>query len=394
VLGSSPVDGLALGRPSFSRCLIAALAWVSVAAGCDRRVFQYDDQGIGDEVGDTETDAADTDTGTDDETEAETGDSIGCTASVSSLTITDGIEPASVECVTKVVGNLVIGPSIDLVDLQILANLREVGGSLYIAGNLGLTSLEGLEQLQEVEWLHVRRNGALIDLHGLDGLLAVNRISVINNDGLLSLAGLPAGLSPVELDIAGNDELGDLDGLPVMNAPSTGTPIEIEIEDHRTLTSVAGLATCCSEQPVVVELARNAALVDLGGLEPFERFDTLRLVDNRALADLAGIDATEIGTFEVSYNHCRGESDPALNDFVGLEQLLRVDLLLVEWAASLDSFAGLDNMNHVGDMQIRNNATLDWQFVLDLAGQTGPTLFDGCGGIGGDACPPEPCPTF
>jgi len=369
------------------------LAWVVVVAGCDRRVFQLDDDGItDDEVGEGES--SDTSLGDADTSETETGGSINCTASVLELTIDDTTDPASVECVTKVHGDLVIGPTIELSDLGMLAELREVGGTLSIVGNLGLTSLEGLEQVQSIGWLHVRRNGALVDLHGLDSLASVGRVSVINNDALISLAGLPEGLGPDELDIAANDLLEDLDGLPVLTAPASGNPLDIEIEDHEALVSVAGLAHCCSNQPVVVELARNSALVDLDGLEPFERFDTLRLVDNRVLSDVAGIDATEIGTFEVSFNHCSSEAAPLLGDFVGLEQLLSVDVMLIEWGSALTSLAGLDSMVDVTKLEIRNNPMLEWQQVVDLVGQTGPTLFDGCGGIGGPECPTETCPTY
>ncbi|MFV8752408.1 hypothetical protein ACNOYE_17825 [Nannocystaceae bacterium ST9] len=368
---------------------------MSLTSGCDRRVFHFDDNGISDEVGDSETDEAETDEAeTDEADETETGGSTNCIASVQALTITDATDPVTVECVTKVVGDLTIGPSIELADLSMLSELREVGGTLYIAGNLGLTSLEGLEKLQHVDWLHIRRNGALVDLHGLDGLDAVSRISVINNDALIGLDGLPLGLSPSELDIAANDMLADLDGLPILTAPSSGSPLDIEIEDHEVLTSVAGLAACCSTQPVVIELARNAALVDLDGLEPFQRFDTLRLVDNRALADLSGVDATEIGNFELSYNHCASGPEPVLVDFAGLEQISSIDVMVIDWAASIESFTGLENMVDVTKMQVRNNAKLDWQKVVDLVGQTGPTLFDGCGGIGGPECPVETCPTF
>jgi hypothetical protein len=380
-----------LGLPSFGRCVIAALMGVSIAGGCDRRVFEFEDQGIGEEVGDSETDT--TEGETDGETDTETGGSTACTASVASLTITDATNPATVECVTKVVGNLVVGPSVGLTDLGMLSKLREVGGTLYIVGNLGLTSLEGLEELESVGWLHIRRNHALTDLHGLDGLEDVQQISVFNNDGLVSLVGLPEGLAPSKLEIGGNDDLLDLDGLPLLNAPGSGNPIEILVDDHESLTNVGGLATCCSTQPVVIVLSRNDALVDLDGLEPFQRFETLRLVDNRALADLAGIDATQIGTFEVSYNHCSSDPGPVLDDFVGMEQLISIDLLIVEWAASLVGFDGLENMNDVSKIEARNNAKLGWNLVEDLAGQTG-AMYEGCGGLGGDTCEPEPCQTF
>lgn len=362
-----------------------------MSSGCDRRVFQYDDQGIADEAG--ESDTTDT-TGEGGDDESETGGSIECSASVESLTITSNTDPASVECVTKVSGDLVIGPS-GLTSLDMLGELREVGGMLYIVGNAQLEDLAGLQQLQKVGWLFVRRNGALTDLSGLDALVVVDRISVINNDALVSLAGLPEGLAPTEIDIAANDLLSDLDELPAFVATGDGSPLDVQIEDHAALTSVAGLATCCSSQPLALELARNAALVDLDGLETFTHFDTLRLLDNRALDDLTGVDATEIGTFELSYDPCLATPAPALENFLGLEQLLRVDRMTIGSNPKLTSFAGLDGLTDVGELFVRNNAALDWQDVFDFVEKTGADLSsDSCGGIGGPTCPTEDCPSM
>jgi hypothetical protein len=374
--------------------MLSVLATLTCGAssGCDSRVFPYDDHGIGDEAGESST--GDTsESGADDSSESETGGSVECKASVTTLSINDDTDPATVECLTKVGGDLVIGPTSELLDLSMLGELREVGGTLYIVGNLQLESLAGLAQLQKVGWLHVRRNGSLLDLGGLDTLVFTDRISIINNDALTSLAGLPAGLAPRTLEVAANDALVDLDGLPTFVAAESGVPIDVVIGDHLALTSVAGLASCCSTQPIALELARNHALTDLHGLEPFLRFDELLLIDNRKLDDLSGIDASEIGTFELNYDPCTSVPTPALEDFAGLEQLISVDVMTIENNPALLGFDGLDSLVELEKLYVRNNAALPWADVQAFEAKFGTGLaFEGCGGIGGTTCAPAECP--
>lgn len=377
------------------RCLsLSVLATLACASSaCDTRVITYDDHGIGDEASDTGT-SGDTSESAGDESESETGGSTECKASVTNLSINDTTDPASVECLTKVSGDLTIGPTSELLDLAMLGELREVGGTLYIVGNLQLESLEGLAQLQKVGWLHVRRNGNLEDLGGLGKLVFADRISIINNDALISLAGLPEGLAPRTLDIAANDDLVDLDGLPAFVAAESGVPIDVVIGDHVALTSVAGLASCCSAQPIALELSRNHALADLHGLEPFVRFDELALIDNRKLHDLSGIDATEIGNFELSFDPCVTLPSPALEDFTGLEELLSVDIMTIESNPKLLGFTGLDSLGEVEKLYVRDNAALPWTDVQAFKDKVNPLAFEGCGGVGGQTCPTPECPSF
>ncbi len=373
------------GRWALGLLLVPALA-------CDRRVESFPDEGIADEAAETEGESEDADDEVPIDAD-ESGGSVSCSPEVVDLRITDATNPASVECVERVTGNLTIGPTTTLTDLSILSELREVGGSIELHGNLSLTSLEGLEQLESASWLHVRRNNALGDLHGLDGLTTVSHITIANNDALTSLAGLPEGLSPAVLEIADNDSLERLDGLPVFLAPGDGSPLHVEVENHGLLSDLGGLSTCCSAQPIALLLARNAKLVDLGGLEQFQRFNALRLDDNRALASLEGVDASEIDTLELTYNRCETTSIPSLVDFEGLEELTSVGVMRIEWASSVESFAGLASLVDVSKLYVRNNVSLPWSAVLELVAKTGP-VFEGCGGIGGPTCVAETCQTL
>jgi hypothetical protein len=311
------------------------------------------------------------------------------------LVITDETPHESIACVEQVLGNLTIGPTTQLINLDSLASLKEVGGTAYIVGNLALITVSGLEALERVEWLHIRRNRNLSDLHGLAGLTAVGRITISNNDGLTSLAGLSDGLAPSKLEVADNELLASLDGLPSFTMAGNDAALTVEIEDNPSLIDLGGLSDCCAEQALSLTVARNAKLPDLGGLESFARLDSLYLHDNVALASLDGLDnLVEVRTLDIAFDHCIANNDATLGNLVGAPNLAEIDVLQIQWIGSLTSLAGLSGVNDLTKLQIRNNATLPWDEVMNLATLTGPLVLDICGGVGGPECPAETCPTL
>lgn len=371
-------------------------------AGCEGRPLPGDSSSFGDygesEWGTDESSGAepepDLPAGDDENTDSEDTGTTPCPQVVESLTITDATAPESVACVEQVLGDLTIGPTTTLVDLSLLSNLRMVGGTLYLFGNGSLTSLHGLEQLLHTTHLHVRRNHELEHLHGLDSLASVDQITVANNEGLLSIAGLPPGLAPRLLDIEDNDLLTNLDGLPQFAKPDEAA-IHIEIEDNPALTDLSGLSDCCAAQTASILLGGNPALVDLTGLDGFVRLNSLRLHDNVELASLAGLDhLVHVQTLDIEYDHCVADTYASLIDFSGALVLSSVDVLQIQWVDSLTGFAGLERIDRLSKLLVRNNATLPYTEVEALIVQTEPALVDTCGGVGGPACVTEPCPMF
>ncbi len=325
--------------------------------------------------------------------EGDTG-STNCSIVVDTLTIADDTPPEAVECVEHVLGNLSIGPTTKLVDLSMLSNLREVGGTIYVFGNGALTSLHGLEELVSVDHLHIRRNHMLVDLAGLDSLDRVDWITVVNNEGLVSVEGLPDGLTPGFVEIEDNDLLTNLDGLPLFAKPSVGSSIAVEVQGNPSLVDLGGLSDCCSQQAATLYIANNASLTNLVGLESFVRLEALHLRDNFALASLDGLSsAIEVGTLEVRYDHCNPKT-PNLSNLAGALSLSSIDVLQIQWVGSLTSLAGLEQIPSLDKLLIRNNAMLPWLQVQMLITQTSPAAVDACGGIGGPECPTEPCETF
>lgn len=376
--------------------LALPLGVLLVFAGCEAGPIDGPEDGIGfGEAGDLDEGQlegdGDNDQGHDDNGE-ESGGSTSCQAIVETLEITDATERASVDCVEEVTGDLKIGPTTSLKDLQWLTKLRHVGGTLYVVGNLGLESLSGLEQLEDVDWIHLRRNEELAELGGLAGLGYVDRITITDNDSLVDLDGFPEGLSPSLLEVSNNDGLLTLSGLPVFLSPGDG-PFEIEVEDNPVLADLHGLSDCCSQQQVALTVTQNPTLDDLEGLEGFDRIQTLRLHDNVGLHDFGGLsNVTDIDTLIVDFDRCLADNTPTMVNFAGADSLARVGFLQVEWVSSLTSFVGLAELSDTDKLFVRNNELLPWSAVLDLADDTGPMTTDLCGGVGGPECVNEPCP--
>ena len=206
---------------------------------------------------------------------------------------------------------------------------------------------------------------------------------------------LPAGLSLSTLEIADNQLLASLDGLPSFSAPSTGQTLAVEIDDNPSLIDLGGLSDCCANQALALSIDSNDSLPDLGGLESFMRLDSLRLYDNVGLQSLAGLDAlVEVRTLDIDYDHCVAGNDAMLVNLLGAPMLASIDVLQIQWVASLTSLAGLEGISSLSELTIKNNAALAWDAVMELQGQTGPLIADVCGGVGGPECAADPCPMF
>ena len=129
------------------------------------------------------------------------------------LTIRDAESLSALESVTAWEGSLIIEASPDLLTLQGLGMLSEVGGDLRIVGT-GITSLAGMEQLREVSGeLEIADNDALNSLLGLELTLLGGGLIVDDCGSLTDLNDpiLPAIIG--DLQILNNESLTSLDGV-------------------------------------------------------------------------------------------------------------------------------------------------------------------------------------
>ena len=373
-----------------------------VGAGCEGRPLPSQDEGDfgiedeeegGDGDGDANTEASGDGDG-DSGTTSGTGP-VECFSVVDELVIDKDTDPESVTCVERVLGDLTVGPTTGPLDLSMLSNLERVDGKLYFHANYALTKIEGLDKLEYVNWLHVRRNPNLDNLAGFEALTTLNRLTISSNDGLTSLAGLPEGLSPSRIEVDTNDVLSSLDGLPSFVPAPDAPATRFEVAYNPMLVDLAGISDCCSNLSLSLALEGNPALTDLDGLEAFMRLEVLELHDNWGLVDLDGLDnLVEVGDFTIDYDHCMPNASPSLMDLGGAEQLVTIGTLELEQISSLTSLSGLDKVATIDKLFIRNNDALPWSDMDALQTQTDPAVHVLCGGVDAPIeCPPEdPCP--
>ncbi len=110
----------------------------------------------------------------------------------------DNFHTAFPDCI-ELAGNVTINGG-DITNLNGLNEITSIGGSLFIYGNMMLTSLAGLDGLNSVEGsLSIGKryfgqggigNPSLSSLTGLNSLTSVGSLTVYDNDSLISLAGL------------------------------------------------------------------------------------------------------------------------------------------------------------------------------------------------------------
>ena len=191
-------------RPFAAACLVAAasLAWTgwASAAPCSSTNYRLTTQAEVDALGVTGC-------------ESVSGYLYiqGASNSLTSIKNLDGLAN-----LTSVGGTLTIYLNYAPTNLDGLANLTSVGGYLEIEGNDALTNLDGLANLTSVGgYLRIYRNYALTNLDGLANLTSVGGdLLIAYNDALTNLDGL-ANLTSVGglLAIGFNPALTNLDGL-------------------------------------------------------------------------------------------------------------------------------------------------------------------------------------
>ncbi|HEY4160326.1 MAG TPA: hypothetical protein VGM29_19575 [Polyangiaceae bacterium] len=92
---------------------------------------------------------------------------------------------------TRVDGDLVLN---GVSDLEPLAHVHAINGTLSIGHTSALYSLSGLERLCSVDALRLTYNARLIDASALDGVKSVQRIEIAHNPRLCARFGLLTSL--------------------------------------------------------------------------------------------------------------------------------------------------------------------------------------------------------
>jgi hypothetical protein len=214
--------------------------------------------------------------------------------------------------------------------------------SIYLGGNLELSSLAGLEgftggpeaifdlsgspNLRNLGGMgNVAQLGQLLlwDTHletleglgGPDGTEISLRLQVINNPKLKTLTRLRASATEpgLSVDIVDNDVLGSLAGLEGVTRFS-----HLSLERNGALASLAALAQSDCTSGGTLRIEDNARLTTLTGLERWAGVGSMSILRNASLTSLAGLHGT-VGTGSLAVEQVLVADNPKLTTLAGLD---------------------------------------------------------------------------
>jgi hypothetical protein len=263
------------------------------------------------------------------------------------------LDLAGLEGLTAIDSELAILANEKLADISAVSHAREIA-SIYVRENPSLSSLHGLEAVTETSDLNLFRNAKLFDLQGIANLTTVlGSVEISENASLQSLAPL-AHLDSIGgyLTLVGNPVLATLTGLGGVRAVEWLT-----IENNSKLIDLTGLYSL--EKVGITDVGsfvikENGKLESLRGLDALTTINArVEIIANPSLRSLQGLGAaTVISDFSVLDN-------PSLQSLDGLEHLARVGFVNVNSNVSLKSINALSALRRVdGSLFISGNPLL------------------------------------
>jgi hypothetical protein len=232
-----------------------------------------------------------------------------------------------------------------------LRNLRAIEGGLQIEYNAGLTDLDGLQGLEELDAATIAGNDALTSLHGWPGSIQfMDEIWIENNASLVDLGALTAVRQLDALGIIMNPALTRLDGLEgLQSIDRDGLYIRV----NESLASIEALSALHTVKDII-SIARNALLTNIEGLSGLTTADEININGNPLLANLDGLRSLRTAKwFEINLND-------ALENLDGLSGVRELNTLSVNENRSLLHLDGLSSL-----ATIHYNLTLGGNDSLD-----------------------------
>ncbi|MFV0505433.1 MAG: hypothetical protein ACK5L5_01795 [Bacteroidales bacterium] len=201
-------------------------------------------------------------------------------------TMTLSAEKTSLEGfnIEEIKGSLIVNNLESAPSLEPLSTLKHIEGELYLAGNLNVTSLKGIENI-DVDYLSINFFYGLESLEGIPlkkefgNLVLVTLPKVKSLQNLSSLKKITHSLRIVELA-----QLTDLQGLE--NLVATGNLI---IQHNLGLTKFNGLSNNL-EINGYLDVTNCPKITDLEGLEALTSLGGLRLRSLEGLTSLKGLE--------------------------------------------------------------------------------------------------------
>ena len=255
--------------------------------------------------------------------------------------------------VTSIGGSLDIRNNPALENLDGLANLSSVGNQLIIYNNFNLQNIDGLRSLAAVEGnLGLYYLDAITNLDGLSKLSSVGGgLSIIGNDALRNIDGLVSLSTLGSLNIAGNQNpaFTDVDGLSSL----TATESFLQILNNRYIENLGGLSNVTA---VGGNLSLSGdALTSVLGLNSLQSIGGDFWIDSgSSLATLDGLDSLTVIWGDLNLQQSR------LMNVDGLKNLERIGgYLNIHRNSKLVNLNGLSKLSAVGEwLDIDYNSNL------------------------------------
>lgn len=154
-------------------------------------------------------------------------------------------------------GTVLIGAGVN--DLSGLTSLTTITGRLQFLFPSGLTSLNGLQNLANVNQIRINGATGLTNLNEFSNLTSVSEISISNCSALNDITGL-SGITTINaiLNIFNNGALQSLNGL--QNFTTTAFNANIFIEDNPILTDISALNNLNFANVSFLQIRNNSVL--------------------------------------------------------------------------------------------------------------------------------------
>ena len=251
-----------------------------------------------------------------------------------------------------------------------LKSLETVHGTLEIWENNGMINFTGLESLNEVDRLMVRDNSNLINFEGINSLEKATGISIHGNENLLNIKGFENLLRADYLNIQSNPNLKEL-----CTFKNLKELVHLEISMNYNFESLHGLETLERVENLGIN---GSSLKSLNGLNNLSWVNSLYVSEHSELEDLQGLE--KLVTIEENLSIARNavlknvmslqnakpihgelkiEDNYALENLNGLENITRLDNLFITGNNTLRSLQALQNLETVeGELRIIDNEKL------------------------------------
>ncbi len=238
-----------------------------------------------------------------------------------------------------------------IIDLSSLNTLENIGGDLAIFETSELQTLEGLNNIENVNRCIIYDNQNVEDISALQGIMVNNFINVSYNPKITSLS-IFSNIETLEsgVQISGNNSLTSLQGFN--NLISTGGGVGVKynenlnnVFDLNSLTTIGGR----------LNISDNPNLINLNGLNNLQTVQSdVWLMDNEHLFDINGLQSLTSFNGEMIINRCDN-----LQNVDGLIGLTSIELLQLYNCDSLQNLDGVANLTSVDAVVIVYNDSLN-----------------------------------